>query len=66
VEGILIGSLLPAVEDNPEGETLDSFVIVPQGFGRLDGATGVGTLTLNFTDAPAATFNGKLSIFPAQ
>jgi len=66
VEGIVIGMLLPAVDQAVDGDQLDSFVIVPQGFGRFDGASGVGTLTLNFSDDPAPTFDGKLSIFPAQ
>jgi prepilin-type N-terminal cleavage/methylation domain-containing protein len=66
VEGILIGLLLPAVDEQFDGETLESFVIAPQGFGRFGGASGVGTLTLNFSDDPAPTFDGKLSIFPAQ
>jgi prepilin-type N-terminal cleavage/methylation domain-containing protein len=64
VEGILIGLLLPAQPGSPFGDQLDSFVIAPQGFGRFDGASGVGTLTLNFTNELAAPFDGKLSLFP--
>ena len=66
VEGILIGLLRTAQPGSPIGDQLDSFVIAPQAFGRLDGAAGVGTLTLNFSDEGGAEFDGKLSLFPSQ
>lgn len=58
---ILIGLLLPAVQDQPDFEGL---IIVGDGTGVLHGANGAGRMTINFTNNQSGPFTGNIHTKP--
>ena len=64
LNGILIGLLRPVETKDFKGDRLEALLLAPHATGELNGATGVGSVLLNFTDENPDAFEGTASTSP--